>query len=145
MWLPPAQNPGPGMPGWPGVQNPVPVGPPTPPAGVLVLTNGMGEVSSVLTQADPKDRSRFTCYCKVYAVSLKGGKTYRIDLISNQFDSYLRLEDAAGNPLGEDDDSGGNLNSLLLFPCPRDATYRLVATTFDPAGGPFTLRVTQQP
>jgi hypothetical protein len=144
MWLPPGQNPGPGVPAGPPMQNPVPVGPPTAPAGVLVLKNGVGEVNAQLTQADPKDRSRFTCYCKVYTVSLKGGKTYRIDLMSNQFDSYLRLEDAAGNPLAEDDDSGGNFNSLLLFPCPRDGTYRLVATTFEPAGGAFTLRVTEQ-
>ena len=70
-------------------------------------------------------------------------KTYQIDMISNQFDAYLRLEDSKGNQLAEDDDSGGNLNAQILFTPTKADDYRIIATTFGPgATGIYQLKVT---
>jgi hypothetical protein len=71
------------------------------------------------------------------------GRTYAIDLESDAFDAFLRLEDAAGTLLAENDDiSSDNLNSRLVFTAPKDEVYRIVATSFQQAGtGPYTLRI----
>lgn len=51
---------------------------------------------------------------------MKAGKVYTIDMVSKDFDSYLRLFDPKGNQLEEDDDSGGDLNSRIVFNCTQD-------------------------
>ena len=51
---------------------------------------------------------------KVHEVKMLVGKTYVLDLESTQFDAYLRLEDAKGNILAENDDIGpDNQNARL--------------------------------
>jgi hypothetical protein len=82
---------------------------------------------------------------KTHVIELKGGKTYVIDLVSNQFDSFLRIENADGQQLGQDDDSGGNLNARLTFVCPADGRYRIFATTFAVGQGQYELTVAEQP
>src|SRR5205814_1343809 len=67
--------------------------------------------------------------------------TWEINLKSTDFDAYLRLEDSAGKQLAEDDDSGGNLDSKIVFKAPKDDTYKIIATTFAPATGNYTLTV----
>src|SRR6266542_4412649 len=69
-------------------------------------------IKGKLTKDDPKDRVR-NAASKVYPVTMKRGKTYTIDMVSTQFDSFLRLEDAKGTELAQDDDSGGNLNARI--------------------------------
>jgi len=81
---------------------------------------------------------------KVFQVKMEGGKTYVIDLISNQFDAYLGLQDSAGNVLAQDDDSGGNLNSRIRYNVANAGTYRLVATSLDNRLGAFTIRVREE-
>src|SRR5262249_55045243 len=66
-----------------------------------------------------------------------------------QFDSYLRLEDAAGNQLDEDDDSGGNLDARVVFNCGKDGDYKVVCTCFNESNlnpGPrdFTLAIKER-
>ena len=60
-----------------------------------------------LTVKDPKDRIRKDSPHKVHTYKMTAGLTYTIDLVSQDFDSYLRLEDSTGKQLAEDDDSGG--------------------------------------
>jgi peroxiredoxin len=63
-------------------------------------------------------------------------------MVSTQFDSYLRLEDAKGRELAEDDDSGGNLNAQIVFTCPKDGNYKVIATAYGAQGfGDYTLTV----
>ena len=62
-------------------------------------------------------------------------------MVSKEIDAYLRLEDANGKQLAEDDDSGGNLDARIIFTAPRDGIYRVVATSCSPANGRFTLSV----
>jgi hypothetical protein len=121
-----------------------PAAPPTPSTAAVPLNNGTGSVEGELTDKDPFDRIRLNCKCKVYTVNLEAGRTYQIDLMSNQFDAYLRVEDANGAPLAQDDDSGEGRNARLRYVCNRTGVYRLVATTFGPAVGQFTLRVQRQ-
>lgn len=81
---------------------------------------------------------------KVYLFNFKGGQLYTIDLMSGAFDTYLRLQDARGFPIEENDDGGVGLNSRIVFQCRADGVYRVVATTFGmAAGGPYTLSVRQ--
>lgn len=117
----------------------------------LPLKDGSGQVDGQLTKDDPKDTVRKVSSAKVYAIDLKSGKEYQIDLISKEpageFDTYLRLEDATGKQLAADDDSGkvGNdLNARILFKCPSDGTYRIVATSFFGGVGKYTLSVQQK-
>jgi len=94
-----------------------------------------------LTNDDPKDRVRTSSVHKVHTVKMTAGKTYTIDLVSGDFDAYLRLEDSMGKQLAADDDSGGELNARILFQAPRDDTYRIIATTFLGGTGHYTLTV----
>jgi hypothetical protein len=99
------------------------------------------KIAGKISQDDPKDVKRNTP-CKIHLVRMKGGKVYTIDMVSTQFDSYLRLEDPKGKELAEDDDSGGMLNARIIFNCPADGEYRVIATTFGPQmAGAYTLTV----
>jgi peroxiredoxin len=94
-----------------------------------------------LTKDDPRDQQRGGP-TQVHVVSMKAGKTYNILMVSTDFDSYLRLLDPKGNQLEEDDDSGGDLNSLIVFNCTKDGDYKIVCTTFGPnMTGNYTLTV----
>ncbi len=80
--------------------------------------------------------------CKTYMVKLKKGKAYAIDMASTDFDSYLRLEDAKGKQLAEDDDSGGRLNAQIVFNPDADGNFKVIATRLGNSGtGNFTLKV----
>jgi thiol-disulfide isomerase/thioredoxin len=94
-----------------------------------------------LTNDDPKDKVR-NAASKVYPLVLQRGKTYTIDMVSTQFDSFLRLEDARGQQLAQDDDSGGNLNARIMFNCQADGEYKVICTAFSPQGvGDYVLTV----
>jgi peroxiredoxin len=86
-------------------------------------------VQGKLTKDDPKDQQRGGP-SQTHAVPMKAGKTYTIDMMSTELDSYLRLLDPKGNQLEEDDDSGGNLNARIIFNCTKDGEYRIACTTF---------------
>jgi hypothetical protein len=82
---------------------------------------------------------------EVYRVKLEQGGTYVVDMTSTDakaLDPFLRLLDASGNVLVEDDDGGGGLNARILFVSPRAATFQIVAGSFEDKGaGPFTLKI----
>ena len=74
---------------------------------------------------------------------MKAGQTYTIDLKST-WDNFLRLENAQGQQLAQDDDSGGNLNARIVFRAPEDGYYRIIVTTFaQGASGNYTLMINQ--
>jgi hypothetical protein len=121
---------------------------PVQPSGAINLAGGKGEVNAQLLPADPIDPGKkfAPAPCKVYTVDLAAGRTYQIDLMSREMDSYLRLENPQGMEVARDDDSGGMLNARIVYPCTQAGTYRIVATCL---GGPgkgsnFTLRVEQK-
>jgi hypothetical protein len=79
---------------------------------------------------------------QVHEVPLRAGKTYAFDLESEAFDAFLRLEDAGGKKLAENDsiEPGVNQNSRIVFTPETSGSYRLAATAFKGRGtGPYTL------
>ncbi len=100
--------------------------------------------TGTLSDADPLDRLRTESYHKVHTVKLQAGMEYTIDLKSHEFDSFLRLEDAKGRNLKQDDDSGGDLNARIVFRAPSDGDYRIIVTSFESGEtGEYTLVVRQ--
>jgi tetratricopeptide (TPR) repeat protein len=83
----------------------------------------------------------------VYQVKLSAGKLYVIDMVSpdpKALDPYLKLKDADGQQVAEDDDSGGGLNARIIYRAPRDGVYRIHATSFNAGSGAFTLTVREK-
>jgi Bacterial pre-peptidase C-terminal domain len=79
---------------------------------------------------------------KVYSVEMKAGQTYTIELNSPDLDSYLYLFDAKSALLAQDDDSGGELNSRIVYRAERDGIYHIIATSLGGMDtGEFTLKV----
>ncbi len=116
--------------------------------GASKSTDG-GEETTIpgeLTEADPTDRVRTGRHCKIHQIVLQARRTYQLDLVSQDFDAYLRLEDDKGQKLGEDDDGGTDFNARLIFTPSRTSTYRVIATTYY-AGetGRYTLTVRELP
>ena len=64
------------------------------------------------------------------------------DLPGEQFDPFLRLEDAEGNQRAFNDNGGGNRNARIIFRCPRSGLYRIIATTAQRATGDYRLTIT---
>jgi hypothetical protein len=113
----------------------------SPAVGKIALKDGKGEVKGKLEANDPKDASRTEMYCKIYAIKLEAGKTYRFDCKSD-WDNWLRIEDAKGKQLAEDDDSGGGTDAQIIFECKTAGDYRLIVTSFDAATtGDFIVTV----
>src|SRR5262245_56209779 len=79
--------------------------------------------------------------CKIHTFKLSKDKLYVIDLESNDFDAYLRIEDSSGKELAKDDDSGDKLNARIRFNPPKDGNYQIIATTFGGGTGAYTLKV----
>src|SRR5262249_13351623 len=73
--------------------------------------------------------------------------TYTIDLISSdrsgrKLDTFLRLENAGGKELAQDDDGGGFPNSRIVFKAVQSGDYRIIVTSFEPKQtGAFTLKI----
>jgi hypothetical protein len=57
-------------------------------------------------------------------------RPYQIDLLSTDFDAFLRVENAAGREKAFDDDGGGDLNARLLFTPAEPGEYRVIVTTY---------------
>jgi thiol-disulfide isomerase/thioredoxin len=101
-------------------------------------------VQDQLTDKDGQDPTAPGCYCKIYPVKLQEGKEYQIDLKSKDFDAFLRLEDPSGKQVAEDDDSGGGLDSRIIYKAPKSGQYKVIASTFkDKETGKFTLTIVE--
>jgi len=85
---------------------------------------------------------------KRYEVRLQGGKKYRLTMDSKELDLFLVLQDKTGKELAFDDDSGGGLNSLLLFTPSSDDTYAVFAAALQNQkgtknSGDFVLKIVE--
>jgi hypothetical protein len=107
--------------------------------GKLVL-----QTEGRLTESDSFDTARKQCRRQVLLFRMSPGSTYTLDLESEDFDAYLRLENAAGHQLAEDDDGGGRLNSRIVFRPTNEDTFRIIVTTCDPGQeGVYRLTIHQ--
>jgi hypothetical protein len=102
----------------------------------------VADFQGLLTEADPLDTDKKGCHHKVHELRLSPGAAYTFDLHSEDFDAFLRLEDAAGKKLAEDDDGASYLNSRIVFRTNQEGAFRLVVTSCDPGQvGPYRLTV----
>jgi hypothetical protein len=104
------------------------------------------EKSDKLTSMDPKDVNRSGSFFKVYDFRMSPLTDYTLDMTGGNpkkpFDPYLRLEDASGKFITDDDDGGGNMNARIVFRPAREDTYRIIVSTFDPdQTGPFQFTI----
>ncbi len=103
-------------------------------------------VNDMLMNTDLKDKVRPQCYCKTYTFKMTEGKTYQLDMISAAFDSYLRLEDPAGQQVASDDDGGGYPNARIIYRAPKTGDFTIICTTFGGGTtGKYTLYVKDGP
>lgn len=86
-------------------------------------------IDGKLTDSDPFDTERNKSRVKVHEFAMKAGKTYTLDLVSEDFDAFLRIEDAAKAKLAEDNDGAGNLNARIVFTPKEDGDFRLAVTS----------------
>jgi hypothetical protein len=77
-----------------------------------------------------------------FAFQGEAGQIVTATLVSSDFDSYLELWDVNGTVIASDDDSAGDLDSLLSFELPYSGLYYLAARSYDRTGmGAYTLTV----
>ena len=99
-------------------------------------------IDGVIKKSDPFDFERDKCFRHVHDFKMQAGKTYTIDLASEDFDSYLRLENDDKGKLAEDDDGAGNLNARIVYTPASAGEFRIVVTTCDPGQfGAYRLTV----
>jgi hypothetical protein len=118
-----------------------------PRATELKLKDGKAKVESTLSQDDPVDVAGGNgAPCKAYAARFAAGKTYRIDMMSKDLDSFLRLEAPNGKKVAEDDDGGEDRDARITYRCTKAGTYRIVATTIGPLAmrGDFALAIQEK-
>jgi hypothetical protein len=94
-----------------------------------------------LTESDAiVDQGR---YGQAWALEGRGGETYTIDLMSDDYDCYLYVVGPGMLNPRTDDDGGEGLDSRLTVTLPEDGTYRIVASALSLTGsGDYSLRVT---
>src|SRR5437588_12583167 len=71
-------------------------------------------INGELSAKDAMDTKLKASRAHPHKVALRQGVLYVIDLGSKDFDAYLRLEDASGKPIAEDDDGDGGTNARLF-------------------------------
>ncbi len=109
----------------------------------LVVSNKIAAVVSKLSILDPaKDGKRW----KTYEVDLAAGKSYQIDAVSEEFDSYLVLQGPDGQELATDDDSGGDRNARIIHRITTDGRYRIMVTSYGSGQttGEFSLTIRER-
>ncbi|PSN14258.1 hypothetical protein C7293_12365 [filamentous cyanobacterium CCT1] len=75
-----------------------------------------------------------------YRFKGKADQSVVINLISDQFDTYLILVDAKNNVIAYNDDSSGTLNSSITISLPEDGEYTIIATAlYSETTGQYSL------
>jgi len=98
---------------------------------VIVKDKLVVEENGMIAEGDAKVKPTHgeAMPAKRFEVRLQAGKQYRLMMDSKDLDSFLVLQDKAGKELAFDDDSGGGLNSLLLYTPSSDDTYMVFAAS----------------
>lgn len=97
-------------------------------------------INEELNANDPAD-PKLNKPARRFTIKLLKDKTYIIDLVSKDFDPFLRLLNKKGGELAEDDDGGGDLNSRIIYSATKTEDHEIVVATFDGEVGKFNLKV----
>ena len=101
-----------------------------------------GSVEGSLAEDDGKGAGGATA--DAYRFSGQEGQRIRIDMSSDEFDTYVELFDANHVSLAEDDDGAvEGTNSRLTFTLPRTGAYFIEARAFTEATGAYSLSVSE--
>jgi len=101
-----------------------------------------GTIEGALSEGDGKGASGATA--DAYRFSGREGQRIRIDMSSDEFDTYVELFDAQHASLAEDDDGGPEgTNSRLTFTLPRTGDYFIEARAFTEATGGYVLSLSE--
>ena len=92
----------------------------------------------MLTSADPLIDGQPV---QAWAFEARAGDFATIELMSDDFDSYLYVVGPGLHEALSDDDGGEGLNSRLGISFPADGVYHVVASSLGGATGTFTLTV----
>ena len=68
-------------------------------------------------------------YYNIHFFEGKTGEQLTIDLVSEEFDTYLVLADSEGNKIAEDDDSNIEYNAKIIVTLPKTGTYAILVTS----------------
>ena len=94
--------------------------------------------TGMLTAADPVVQGKPV---QAWAFEARAGDLVTIELLSDDFDSYLHVA-GPGLPVPlTNDDGGDELDSRLDVTFPEDGVYRVIASSLGGSTGTFTLRV----
>ena len=74
-----------------------------------------------------------------YTFQARRGDHLTITMESNSIDPYLLLFDAAGNKIAWNDDFGSGTNAKIRTSISTSGTYRVVANSYRPSTGSYTL------
>jgi hypothetical protein len=80
---------------------------------------------------------------KVFHVDMEAGKTYQIDMVSANFDSYLFFESPDKKLLAQDDDGGGYPDARIIHKATETGKFHIIASHFGDGGnlGQFNITV----
>jgi uncharacterized protein YjdB len=120
---------------------------PAKPIGALPYTDSGTIGAGDMTLYYGSSGSQGNAAGKAYAVNLVAGAKYLIKLekSGSNLDPYLYLNSAAGY-IARDDDSGGDLNSRIIFIPTASGTYYIIATRYSSSSsGAYTLTVEEVP
>ena len=98
-------------------------------------------MSGWLSESDPIiDEGR---HGQAWALQGRGGETYTIELMSEDYDCFLYIVGPGMLSPRTDDDGGDGLDSRLTVTLPEDGTYRVIASALSLSGpGDYSLLVT---
>lgn len=107
---------------------------------------GRDETGSLgANSAEDDDGKRYDAY----AFRASAGERVKIDLESDDFDSFLRvgrIENGAFVQMAENDDGGSSLNARLVFTAPQAGEYLIRVTSYNgSAEGDYRLSMEQGP
>ena len=92
-----------------------------------------------LTKSDPRDQDGVPFHSIEFR--FEGGTDYQIDLLSPQFDPFLRLVNSSGVTVAQEEVGGGGFNSSIQFKPPVDGNYKIIVSSFDRVIGRYKLMV----
>ena len=86
-----------------------------------------------------------TTFYQRWILPVQQNQTFTVDLISDEFDAYLRLARGHDEKLVDNDDGGGGCNARIVYTAPDDHPLRIIVNTTGRARatGRFTLRVAE--
>ncbi|MFM7780630.1 MAG: pre-peptidase C-terminal domain-containing protein, partial [Alphaproteobacteria bacterium] len=130
------------------------IGDPEPPPGQGTVDTVPGDTSTTVTLAiggSLNGAVNFWGDRDWFAVDLVAGQRYSISLDGAAYsaygalsDPYLRLRNASGNLVAQDDDSGPGLNSLITFTAVTTGRYYLDVGAFNDGGsGGYRLAISE--